>query len=75
MNRNTSPGIQREPLLYQFFCGFRAVVQGPYNSWVTGVAVGHPPTEEEKLVHFVTNGGHTDYRRRFQAEHPEVDLG
>ena len=51
------------------------MVQGPYNSWVTGVAVGHPPTEEEKLVHFVTNGGHTDYRRRFQAEHPEVDLG
>jgi len=58
--------------LYKFYLGLRASVLSPFNEWVTGVAVGHTPTFEEKLFHFITHGGLASYRRRFYEENPGV---
>ena len=57
-------------LPFEYFRGFLACVQSPYNGWVTGVTVGHPPTWEDKLVHFVVNGGPQDFHRSFMEAHP-----
>jgi hypothetical protein len=57
------------PLL-EFFNGLRNEIHSPFNEWVTGVAVGHPPTNDEKIVHFLVHGGRENYRKRFLSEHP-----
>ncbi len=36
----------------------------------TEKAKGHPPTWEDKLVHFVVNGGPQDFHRSFMEAHP-----
>lgn len=30
---------------------------GPFNRWVTGVALKRPPTDEECLWHYIEHGG------------------
>lgn len=46
----------------------RELVLSPFNVWVTGVAVGHSPTEEECWKHFVRSGGNDRFRREHVFE-------
>jgi hypothetical protein len=55
-----------------YFNGFRAAVNSPFNEWVTGISVGHSPTWEEKLMHFIMYGGQAEYRKHYLEEHPGV---
>jgi hypothetical protein len=70
MNTN-NPQIASS-LLLQYVRGFHAEVNSPYNEWVTGEKVGHSPTWDEKLIHFITSGGVRDFRKRFKLVHPEA---
>ena len=54
--------------------GFHTEVNSPFNAWVTGEEVGHEPTWEEKLMHFIMRGGLADYRKRFFQKHPELAI-
>ena len=72
MNTNTPQARSDGSLLLDYFNGYREEIHSPFNAWVTGVAVGHPPTQDEELVHFVTNGGPAYYRKRFMEAHPEA---
>ena len=34
---------------------------GPENKWFAGEALGHPPTENEALIHYCEKGGATHF--------------
>jgi len=40
-----------------------AEILGPFNTWVTGVAVGHEPTSHECFRHWLRHGGLKRFRR------------
>jgi hypothetical protein len=42
-------------------------VNGPDNAWFTGLAVGHPPTADELLVHYVCHGGLRNLKTKFSS--------
>ncbi|MBU6427217.1 hypothetical protein KGQ27_03200 [Patescibacteria group bacterium] len=58
-------------LFLEFYKGLREDINGEINSYFAGLAFGHSPSFEEKLVHFMANGGLAEYRRRFFAKHPQ----
>lgn len=39
---------------------------GDFNRWCAGERLGHPPTDNEALDHYLHNGGPEDFARREQ---------
>ena len=74
MNTNPSSVEINGSTLLEYASGFKAEVNSPFNEWVTGEVVGHTPTWDEKLVHFVMRGGVADYRKRFFEKHPGLPV-
>jgi hypothetical protein len=40
-------------------------ILGPFNMWVTGEEVGHPPSREEAFKHYHKNGGTENFRKKY----------
>jgi len=75
MENNTPVNKQSGSLpLLEYANGFRGEVNSSFNEWVTGEKVGHTPTWDEKLVHFVMHGGARAYRKRFLETHQGLVL-
>jgi hypothetical protein len=36
-----------------------------FNMWVTGEKLGHPPTKEEAVMHYVIHGGAENFAERY----------
>ncbi|MEI6057460.1 MAG: hypothetical protein WCQ60_00630 [bacterium] len=72
MNATPTDGAVLPPsLVYRHYTAMHAVIIGPDNTWFTGEAVGHSPSFDEKLFHFLRHGQDA-FRRNFVVEHPEA---
>ena len=54
-----SPEEQRQYLAEQI-----GEMLGPFNRWVAGLTLKHPPTDSEAAKHYVDHGGAEDFARR-----------
>jgi len=45
---------------------------GPDNMYFAGLALGHGPTKNEAVWHYINNGGPADFRRRWEQTHKLV---
>jgi hypothetical protein len=44
------------------------IALGPYNMWLTGEEVHHPPNEQEALLHFAKFGGSEEFAEHLEDE-------
>jgi len=42
---------------------------GPDNVWFTGLEVGHDPSKEEAIWHYIRNGGPANFRKKWEEFH------
>lgn len=43
------------------------LILGPENKWYAGEALGHSPTDEEAVSHWITHGGAEDFSARHRV--------
>ncbi|MBI2482073.1 MAG: hypothetical protein HYV76_00690 [Candidatus Vogelbacteria bacterium] len=60
IDRRTPEGLR------QFLEVQKREALGPENRWFAGIALQHPPSDNEAVMHFIRNGGATDFANRFE---------
>lgn len=45
-----------------------AEAESPFNMWVTGVELKHPPTQDEALAHYIKKGGAKHFAEKKKQE-------
>lgn len=45
---------------------------GEFNRWITGVKVGHLPSDEECAYHYIRDGGAEDFSKRWKYQHEDA---
>jgi hypothetical protein len=54
--------------LNQYIMGMYEEINGPFNSWVTGITIGRPPSSSDKFTHYLLHGGVQAYRAKFAKQ-------
>ena len=68
-----TPGEKLECLAFPHFVELCRIMRSPDHAWFTGLAVDHPPEDEDKLIHLVRGGGLKAFTEKFIQQHLQDD--
>ncbi|MDZ4228254.1 MAG: hypothetical protein U1E54_03335 [Candidatus Levybacteria bacterium] len=49
-----------------------AEMLSPLNRYFAGTVLGHPPSKEEAVMHYITHGGSADFEKRWKYQHEDA---